>query len=371
MAGDFAARCCPRQGDRHEGRGDPVVKTAFDIDQPPDPCRYYRVGYHARAKCGIGGRERRAHQQRQPDAGPVDQGERQQRAQADRQRKRGPKQPQVQARFLPQFVQPDPRRVREQDQGEGELRQLLDQLSAGCDTQECQRPMGKQQPGDDEADRSGNVKPFQPGRQRPPRKHQCCHNGQVRNAHLRTLLVPAATRRRRSLPLSETAFISCSGRCEGSSPHRGDSRPFPLARRSRERRTLPDVTPAGSGLRGPSGPPGLIAICTPSSWSDGWRYEMHVNHFKSQSDDPLDYSPEGSLIWHVCAKGRRARAYGDLTVVELCTQRRTGLPGESDLVRVWSHRVTPRSLLVRRTTRAQVSGTQDDQLVVNYHLSTK
>jgi|GEM_PF-2578697 len=35
---------------------------------------------------------------------------------------------------------------------------------------------------------------------------------------------------------------------------------------------------------------------------------MQVNHFKSQSDDPLDYSPEGSLIWHVCAKGCRARA---------------------------------------------------------------
>jgi hypothetical protein len=98
---------------------------------------------------------------------------------------------------------------------------------------------------------------------------------------------------------------------------------------------------------------------------------MQVNHFKSQSDDPLDYSPEGSLIWHVCAKGRRAPAYGDLTVVELCAQRRTGLTGESDRVRVWSHRLTPRSLLVRRTTRAQVSGARDDHLVVNYHLSTK
>ncbi len=98
---------------------------------------------------------------------------------------------------------------------------------------------------------------------------------------------------------------------------------------------------------------------------------MQVNHFKSQSDDPLDYSPEGSLVWHVCAKGRRARAQGDLAVVELCAQRRAGLTGESDLVRVWSHQVTPRSLLVRRTTRAQVSGARDDHLVVNYHLSTK
>ena len=78
---------------------------------------------------------------------------------------------------------------------------------------------------------------------------------------------------------------------------------------------------------------------------------MQVNHFKSQSDDPLDYSPEGSLIWHVCAQGRRARAYGDLAVVELRAQRRTGLTCESDLVRVWSHRVIPRSPLVRRTTR--------------------
>ena len=40
-------------------------------------------------------------------------------------------QPQVQARIRPQLAQPDPRRIREQDQGQGGLRQFLDQLLAG------------------------------------------------------------------------------------------------------------------------------------------------------------------------------------------------------------------------------------------------
>jgi hypothetical protein len=64
---------------------------------------------------------------------------------------------------------------------------------------------------------------------------------------------------------------------------------------------------------------------------------MHVDHFKPESDDPLHDSPKGSLIWQFGAKGRRARAYDDIAVVEFCAQCRTGLTCESDLVRLWSH----------------------------------
>ena len=64
---------------------------------------------------------------------------------------------------------------------------------------------------------------------------------------------------------------------------------------------------------------------------------MHVNHFKPESDDPLHDSPKGSLIWEFGAKGRRARAYDDIAVLEFCGQCRTGLTCESDLIRLWSH----------------------------------
>ena len=183
VASDLASRCRSRDGDRHKRCGDPVVEAAFDIDQPANPGRYRLVSHHARAKCGVSWRQRRAHQQRQPDTAAAGQGKRQQCSQADRQRKRDPQQPQVHARLRPQLVQPDPRRVREQNQGESELRQFLDQLVIGCDAQERQRSMSEQQPGDDEHDRSGDIEPFQPGRQRPPPKYQRRHNGQVRNAH--------------------------------------------------------------------------------------------------------------------------------------------------------------------------------------------
>jgi hypothetical protein len=64
---------------------------------------------------------------------------------------------------------------------------------------------------------------------------------------------------------------------------------------------------------------------------------MHVDHFKPESDDPLHDSPKGSLIWEFGAKGRRARAYDDIAVLEFCGQCRTGFTCESDLVRLWSH----------------------------------
>jgi hypothetical protein len=73
---------------------------------------------------------------------------------------------------------------------------------------------------------------------------------------------------------------------------------------------------------------------------------------KSESDDPLHDSPEGSLIGQVGAKGGRVLAYGDLAVVEFCAQYRTGVTCEGYLVRVWSHRITPRSLLIRRANAA-------------------
>jgi hypothetical protein len=39
------------------------------------------------------------------------------------------------------------------------------------------------------------------------------------------------------------------------------------------------------------------------------------------------------------------------------------LTRESDLICVWSHRLTPRSLLARRAKRVQVGGVWDDRLV--------
>ena len=43
---------------------------------------------------------------------------------------------------------------------------------------------------------------------------------------------------------------------------------------------------------------------------------MQLDHLKPESDDPLHDSPQGRLIGHFGAKGRRVRAYADLAVVE-------------------------------------------------------
>ena len=59
---------------------------------------------------------------------------------------------------------------------------------------------------------------------------------------------------------------------------------------------------------------------------------MQVGNFKAEADDALDYSPEGTLIWHFGTKGGRARACDHAAVVELRAQHRTGLTRESDLV---------------------------------------
>ena len=55
---------------------------------------------------------------------------------------------------------------------------------------------------------------------------------------------------------------------------------------------------------------------------------MHVDHLKPESDDPLHDSPKGSLIWQFGAKGRRARAYDDIAVLEFRGQCRTVLPAK-------------------------------------------
>jgi len=44
-----------------------------------------------------------------------------------------------------------------------------------------------------------------------------------------------------------------------------------------------------------------------------------MSHLKPQPDDPLQHSPEGSLIWQFDAKSRYALARDDLAVVKFCT----------------------------------------------------
>lgn len=64
---------------------------------------------------------------------------------------------------------------------------------------------------------------------------------------------------------------------------------------------------------------------------------MHIDHDKSQADDPLHQPGEGSLVRQLGAEDGRVRACGDLAVVELRAQRSARLATESDLIRVWSH----------------------------------
>jgi hypothetical protein len=76
VTGDFTSRCHTGKGNQHDGRGDPIVEAAFDIDQTADPRWYRRVGHHARTERGVGRRQRCTDQQRQPDASLAGQGER-------------------------------------------------------------------------------------------------------------------------------------------------------------------------------------------------------------------------------------------------------------------------------------------------------
>jgi hypothetical protein len=70
-----------------------------------------------------------------------------------------------------------------------------------------------------------------------------------------------------------------------------------------------------------------------SYWRSPWRrHEAEVDHFKPEAGDALHEPGEGCRIWQLGAKGCRARAYGDLAVVEFRAQRGARLAGEGDLI---------------------------------------
>jgi hypothetical protein len=62
--------------------------------------------------------------------------------------------------------------------------------------------------------------------------------------------------------------------------------------------------------------------------------EVHVGQFKPEASDPLQEPGEGCLIGQFGAKGGRARAYGDLTVVEFRAYCGARLAPERYLVRL-------------------------------------
>ena len=65
----------------------------------------------------------------------------------------------------------------------------------------------------------------------------------------------------------------------------------------------------------------------------GWRrHEAHIDNLKPEAADPLHEPRQGPLIWQLGMKGCRARADGDLAVIEFCAQRGARLTQESDLI---------------------------------------
>ena len=67
----------------------------------------------------------------------------------------------------------------------------------------------------------------------------------------------------------------------------------------------------------------------------GWRrHEAYEDYFEIEAGDPLHKPGQGCLIWQLGAKGCRARADGDLAVVEFRAQGAACLTRESDLVRL-------------------------------------
>ena len=250
---------------RHQDhrRGDPVVEPALDVEQPADPRRDRRVHHHARTQGRIGRRQRRAHQQGEPDTHSVEQPERQQGPQADSQRQPDPQKPQAQAQVSAQVPQPHPGRVREQHQHQGDLCQCFDQLSGRHETQRRQRAVGQHQPGHDEHDRGGDVEPLQPRRQRPPRKDKRCHDRQVRSAHRLTSCLTA----------SRTAHNR-----PGPTGHQPRRAPKPLLTGS----------PAGQGSAGGIRPaPGEpIPDCSPGGRRAGRRPDPDPQPQQERSEQP-------------------------------------------------------------------------------------
>lgn len=75
-----------------------------------------------------------------------------------------------------------------------------------------------------------------------------------------------------------------------------------------------------------------------------WRcHAVKVDDFKPKAGDLLHQPGEGGRVGQLGTEGGRVRACGDVAVVELCAQRFAGPAGESDLIRVWSHGIKPRS----------------------------
>jgi hypothetical protein len=66
-AGTVPGGCRSRHGDQHDRRGDPVVEPGLDVDQPPDARGNRRVDHDACAEGSVRRRERRTHQQGEPD----------------------------------------------------------------------------------------------------------------------------------------------------------------------------------------------------------------------------------------------------------------------------------------------------------------
>ena len=65
----------------------------------------------------------------------------------------------------------------------------------------------------------------------------------------------------------------------------------------------------------------------------GWRrYQVHVDYLKPEAGDPQYEPGQGCLVGQFGAKGRCARAYGDLAIIEFRAQCGARLTGERDLI---------------------------------------
>ena len=135
-----------RHGDQDERCGDTVVEAALDVEHAPDTDRDGLVGHHRLPERGVGRRQGAADEERHRQWEGRPRHRRDQGAQRDGERQPDGEEPDDHAGVLPQRIDPDERRVREQDQRQGQLGEQAHGLGAGID-------IDHPEPGEQESDR--------------------------------------------------------------------------------------------------------------------------------------------------------------------------------------------------------------------------
>jgi hypothetical protein len=150
-----------RDRDEEQRDAEPVIEAALDVQSLPDPGGDPLVGDDRLSERRVGAGEHDGKHERLGEADPgQDHGPRD-HPHEDRERQADAEQPQRNGELAPQRRKRDPRRVREQHQCQGDLREPLDELALDLEVEQSQDGPDEQAGGREEH-RAGHVEQLQP-----------------------------------------------------------------------------------------------------------------------------------------------------------------------------------------------------------------